>query len=62
MMRRASWLTMLFNLGLVVAASGTLRGGAAPEAPASATTLLEAAKKQAKSSDRAILVVFGASW
>ena len=61
-MRKANWPAML--LGVILAAGVALPppGAAEPKSPASVATLLEAAKKEAKPSNRAILVLFGASW
>jgi hypothetical protein len=61
-MRKTIWPAAL--LGVILAAGVALPppGAAEPKSPESVATLLEAAKKDAKSSNRTILVLFGASW
>jgi hypothetical protein len=52
----------LIGVALMVVGLAAGRGACAQQKPEPAQALLEAAKKEAKASNRSILVVFGASW
>ena len=61
-MGRAMTGAALIGVALIVGLLAAGPGAVAQQKPEAAQALLEAAKKEAKASNRSILVVFGASW